>query len=317
MNNIQKARIAYTGPVLDNGEMDVRQLAPALIAFAEFVSNAVKATGGEQSIKVMLNQDSLNKGSFDITLILNMSLLEQAKLFMDNARTSGLDDLMAILGYIANAGGTVAAISSIFELILLIGKRKITKIKKKTADTSEIYLDDGTNIIVNINTIKVYLDVECRKSIEGVIKPLENTGISSFEIRNPLDITDKKPISTVDKTNAELFNAPPAKEIIEEVPTAQPQEMLVKLISINFEQGKWKVTDGTNPAIWVTITDDEFLNRVNRHELTFGKSDMLRIVYRHVQKIKNGILSSEYIVDKVLEVHPAPKQINIDFEYEE
>lgn len=93
--------------------------------------------------------------------------------------------------------------------------------------------------------------------------------------------------------------------------------MLVKLVTINFEQGKWKVTDGTNPAIWVTIADEAFLNQISNHEITFGSGDMLRIAYRHVQKLKNGVLSSEYIVDKVLEVRPAPKQIKLDFEYEE
>lgn len=66
MCNIQKARIAYAGPALTDGEMDVRELAPALIAFAEFVSNAGKAIGCERNIKVMLNQDSLNKGYFEV-----------------------------------------------------------------------------------------------------------------------------------------------------------------------------------------------------------------------------------------------------------
>ena len=63
MCSIKKARIAYAGPALTDGEMDVRELAPALIAFAEFVSNAGKAIGCEQNIKVMINQDTLNKGS--------------------------------------------------------------------------------------------------------------------------------------------------------------------------------------------------------------------------------------------------------------
>ena len=294
MCNIQKARIAYTGSALTDDEMDVRELAPALISFAEFVSNAGKAIGCERNIKVMLNQDSLNKGSFDITFILNMSILEQAKLIMDGSRATGLDDLMAVLGYVANTGGTVAAAKSVFELISVIGKKAMTKITKKSPNTSEIHLDDGTKIEVNINTLKVFLDVGCRKSIEGIIKPLETVGIDSFEVRNPKDKTDKKPVATVKKSEAELFKAPPAKEITEELPEPQPQEMLAKLVTINFEQGKWKVTDGTNPAIWVTIADEAFLNRIGNHELTFGSGDMLRIVYRHMQKLKNGILSSEY-----------------------
>lgn len=53
MCSIKKTRIAYAGPALTDGEMDVRELAPALIAFAEFVSNAGKAIGCEKNIKVI------------------------------------------------------------------------------------------------------------------------------------------------------------------------------------------------------------------------------------------------------------------------
>lgn len=317
MSNIQKARIAYAGPALTDGEMDVRELAPALISFAEFVSNAGKAIGCEQNIKVMLNQDSINKGSFDITFLLNMSIFEQAKLFVEGSKATGLDDLMAVLGYVANTGSAAIIIKNIFELIIRIGRRTLTKITKKSSDTSEIHLNDGTKIEVNINTLKVFLDVGCRKSIEGIVKPLESAGIDTFEIRNPADTNDKKPVAEVKKSEAELFKAPPAKEVVEEFPEAKPQEMFVKIVTVNFEQGKWKVSDGTNPAIWVTIADEQFIEKINNHEVTFGSGDMLRIIYRHVQKMKNGVLSAEYIVDKVLEVRPAPTQINLDFEYEE
>ena len=58
------------GPAIENGEMDVRDLAPALIAFADLVESVNNVLKGEQKIKVMLNQDSLQRGSFDITFIL-------------------------------------------------------------------------------------------------------------------------------------------------------------------------------------------------------------------------------------------------------
>ena len=73
----RKARIAYNGTAIENGEMDVRDLAPALIAFADLVESVNNVLDGEQSIKVMLNQDSLQRGSFDITFILNMGILDQ------------------------------------------------------------------------------------------------------------------------------------------------------------------------------------------------------------------------------------------------
>ena len=64
MCKMRKARIAYAGPALEDGTMDVRGLAPALIAFADLVKYASRAINLDKNIKVMLNQDSLKKGSF-------------------------------------------------------------------------------------------------------------------------------------------------------------------------------------------------------------------------------------------------------------
>lgn len=58
MNMSEKARIAYTGPALADGVMDIRELAPSLLAFAELIENANEALGKEQKIQVLLNQDS-------------------------------------------------------------------------------------------------------------------------------------------------------------------------------------------------------------------------------------------------------------------
>ena len=90
MCKMRKARIAYAGPALEDGTMDVRELAPALIAFADLVKYASRAINLDKNIKVMLNQDSLKKGSFDITFLLDTSLLDQAKLFMQGAADTGL-----------------------------------------------------------------------------------------------------------------------------------------------------------------------------------------------------------------------------------
>lgn len=313
MCNVKKARIAYVGEALTDGSMEVRELAPALISFAHFVSHAGKAMGCEREIKVMLNQDSINAGSFDITFILNMSILEQAKLFVEGSKSSGLDDLMTVIGYVANVGGAIG----VFELIRRIGSRAITAIKKKTPDVSAIYLNDGDVIDVNIKTLNVFLNAECRKDIEGIIKPLYKDGIGAFEIRNPLDKNDKRAISTVRECEKETFKAPPVEEMKADfLPATVNGEMLVRIISLNFEKGKWKVADVSNPPIWVTIADEEFMEKVSNHEITFGKGDLLRIAYRYVTSMKtDGNISAEYIVDKVMAIQQAPKQIKLDFEY--
>lgn len=72
MSDTAKARIAYVGTALENGEMEIRELVPALLAFSDLIENANRVLGGDRKIKVMLNQDSLKRGSFDITFLLDI-----------------------------------------------------------------------------------------------------------------------------------------------------------------------------------------------------------------------------------------------------
>ena len=86
--------------------------------------------------------------------------------------------------------------------------------------------------------------------------------------------------------------------------------MLARIVSVNFEQGKWRFTDGTN-SFWASVEDEEFLSRVDSRDVSFAKGDTLRIRYFIRQDLRAGRLSSEYIITKVLDLQPAPKQIKL------
>lgn len=111
----RKVRIAYNGPALSNGEMDVRDLAPALLAFADLVNKANTIIGGEHAVKVLLNQDSIQKGSFDVTMLLDMNVLDQARLLVGVANDNGLSELLTVLGWGETVvGATVPVVAGIF-----------------------------------------------------------------------------------------------------------------------------------------------------------------------------------------------------------
>jgi hypothetical protein len=308
----RKARIAYDGPIISEGEMDVRDLAPALIAFADLVEHASSVIGNEHKIKVMLNQDSIKKGSFDITLLLDINILEQAQLFMGMAKNNGIDDLMTILGWF---GGPTIICGGIFSLIKKIRGRKLKDIRHVDDKNAEIVLNDGDVIPVPNGILKVFLDVDCRVSIEKIVEPLKRPGIDKFELRDVADQGNKEPLETIDKKMVYAFAAPDsAGPDDEDMKPSPEQEMLAKIVSLNFANGKWKLTDGTN-NFWASIQDEEFNNKIERGEISFTNGDMLHVRFYLQQTVKQGSLSTEHIVTKVLELRKAPKQIKLDFDY--
>ncbi|MBQ6298706.1 MAG: hypothetical protein IJK81_13665 [Selenomonadaceae bacterium] len=321
MSNPVKARIAYVGSSLENGEMEIRELVPALLAFSDLVEHANRVLGGKQRIKVMLNQDSLKRGSFDITFLLEASIIEQAKIFFGFSPQISLETILLSLGW--SEFGKVAdvvtvstpVVGGVFWLIKKIRGKKIDRINHKN-DRVEITLNDGERILTDENTLKIFLDIKCRVSIEKIIEPVKREGIEAFELRNPESKNDDKPIERIRKDEASLFDAPAEEFPNEELKPSLEQEGIFKIVSVNFDDGKWKFNDGDS-SFWASMEDKGFNVRIKNREINFACGDMLAVKYFTQQRIRNGNLTKETTVIKVIKVMKQPEQITLNFAAEE
>ena len=306
MAEAQKIRIAYVGEALNNGAMDINDLAPALLAFANLVKRTNTVIGNEQAVRVLLKADAIRRGSFDITLLLDYSILEEAKLFMGLAEDTGLKDLMDVLGM------GITAKESIFWLIKLIGFKKIRKAEKK-ADKIQITLEDNRVINVTSNVYNVFVDFEARTLIEKVVMPVKKEGIQGFEIRNPEDYNDTTATVAVEKEAVACFDAP-ALETKVEPDIVYEQDMMLRIVSIVFdEKQKWRFSDG-EAVFWAKIDDEKFWKEINDGVLAFRKGDKLKVRCKVAQRIgENENLISERTITKVIKVIPKPTQIKLDF----
>ena len=306
MAEAQKVRIAYVGEALNNGAMEVNDLAPALLAFGNLIQRTNIVIGNERAVRVLLKADDIRRGSFDITLLLDYNLLEEAKLFMGLAEDTGLKDLMDVLGM------GITAKESIFWLIKLIGFKKIRKAEKQ-ADHVKIILEDNRVITVTQNVYNVFMDFEARTLIEKVVTPVKKEGIQGFEIRNPDDYSDSKPTVSVDKESVACFAAP-ALETKVEPDIVYEQDMMLRIVSIVFdEKQKWRFSDG-EAVFWAKIEDERFWKEINDGVLAFRKGDKLKVRCRVVQRIgENESLVSERTIINVIKVIPKPTQIKLDF----
>lgn len=308
MAETSKVRIAYTGEALENGAMDINDLAPALLAFAELVKRANVLVGNTQPVRLMLNADSIKRGSFDVTLELIYSGLDQIKLLMGAAEDIGLKALSDALGI----GATIK--EGVFWLIQAIGNKKILKVSETDDNKVAINLNDNSKIIINQNTYNVFMDHEARSSITKVIEPVKKEGIEGFEIRNPYNYEDKKPSFKVVKDDLQLYETPELETNV--VPeNIIEQEVLLKIVSLVFDEAqKWRFTDG-DTTFWAKVEDKDFWNSVNSSEQAFRNGDRLKAVCRIVQRIGvNGNIITERSIIKVIEVLPKPTQIKLKLE---
>ena len=308
MAEISKVRIAYTGEALENGAMDINDLAPALLAFADLVKRANVLVGNTQPVRLMLNADSIKRGSFDVTLELIYSGLDQIKLLMGAAEDIGLKALSDALGI----GATIK--EGVFWLIQAIGNKKILNVSETDDNKVAINLNDNSKIIINQNTYNVFMDHEARSSITKVMEPVKKEGIEGFEIRNPYNYEDKKPSFKVVKDDLQLYETPELETNV--VPeNIIEQEVLLKIVSLVFDEAqKWRFTDG-DTTFWAKVEDKDFWNSVNSSEQAFRNGDRLKAVCRIVQRIGvNGNIITERSIIKVIEVLPKPTQIKLKLE---
>lgn len=308
MAETSKVRIAYTGEALENGAMDINYLAPALLAFADLVKRANVLVGNTQPVRLMLNADSIKRGSFDVTLELIYSGLDQIKLLMGAAEDIGLKALSDALGI----GATIK--EGVFWLIQAIGNKKILNVSETDDNKVAINLNDNSKIIINQNTYNVFMDHEARSSITKVMEPVKKDGIDGFEIRNPYNYEDKKPSFKMVKDDLQLYETPELETNV--VPeNIIEQEVLLKIVSLVFDEAqKWRFTDG-DTTFWAKVEDKDFWNSVNSSEQAFRNGDRLKAVCRIVQRIgANGNIITERSIIKVIEVLPKPTQIKLKLE---
>ena len=74
--------ISYDGEAVRAGVMDVQDLAPALMAASTLLRKTNQVLNGDRSTIQLKVRSDFRKGSFDVNLIVDQSLIDQAKAFL-------------------------------------------------------------------------------------------------------------------------------------------------------------------------------------------------------------------------------------------
>jgi len=292
--------LVYDGPALQGHRMEVRALAPALLAMGDLIERTNALMNGDQA-KVAVNvHASFRQGSFGIDLDLVQSLWQKVIDFAGNRDVVGVAVLMGLLGLDAGDG-----MNGVVQIIRWLRGRGVTKIEP-IKNGNVRFIVDNESIDVEEKVYMLLQDYKIRKALQGVIAdPMEREGIES------VSVADKKATTVlehIDRKEARYFRAPdPEEELLQ----AEEYTATLQVLTLAFQDGnKWRFTEGGGNTYYADILDEEFVQRIRSNE-QFAKDDIIRALVRRTQRLTKDGLKAEYEVVKVLEHRSATPKVQM------
>lgn len=292
-SNIGELSLRYYGPALDvDHSLSVRDLAPALMNFAEAVDAAKQEIEPELNIELRVN--ATREGSFDIQFI-----LQQIGEYSQTSAGKGLEFLggigvSALLPYIVKK---IVNGIKVFLENRSHGKGKI--ISGNNPDDDDIFTEKKITI--------EYPDGYRMEAYESSMRIAHNprfinnagkafAGPTNAEGINGVKISSYDEFADVDASTAkDMAEWAPAENILKE----NNVTMYVQPLDAHFEPNKkWHVTDGT-ATYSVDVHDLDFINKVEKG-LRIGKLDRLKVTMHTVcVQEPSGKLKTTYSITRV------------------
>ena len=287
--------IIYSGRAVENGSMDVRTLAPALLALAEVYQESQRVLYPNET-RIALEVKATEHGSFEVHLVLSQSIIEQAQsLFTGDTTTS----VVNIIGLI---GGS-------YSLITFLKKIHLKLIRKTTElpdGMIKIELDDGSSFEIPKQVLTLSKSLAIRQSLQSFSESVNADGISTVSFRKNNEITVE-----INKDEVPAFSVP---DIDDDLISQYTIRQAFAIASLTFVDGnKWRLSDGER-TFYTTIEDKAFLENVSRDAISFSKHDYLECEMNVKQWNTEDGLKTEYVVQKVIKHIPASRPVQLPFE---
>jgi hypothetical protein len=283
--------VIYDGEDIANGTIDVRDLAPSLIAFADLI-DATTNTTFESSTRYSLRVKSdFKTGSFEVGLG-----IELAQIYKQLISLFGTPDAQAIASMMQILGITGAF--GLFQLIKKSKGKKPTKVSFERTERVTITFEGASPDTVDPWLYKLFQNFSVRKAVEKIVEPLNRDGIDVLKFRSESNQFE------IVKEEAQFFKAPADLE----GQSASFTDTRLVIVSPSFiRQNKWKFFDGAK-NFFATIQDEQFITAVQNGTEVFRKGDMLRVSLKTLQWMESGKLKIKYTVEEVFSHEPGQQQ---------
>lgn len=301
-----KTTIRYDGPALARHEMDVQDLAPALIALAEIVQIANKRFNGDTAeIRVLVDADTEQK-CFQLDLSLVQSLVDQAANFLGQKDVATAKDIAEWVGLTCSgavglftlcrrmsAGGPSAA-----GVTFRAGTASGTTIVHINGDHNEITVPSQTAALAN--------DPEVIKRVRSVVRPLAKPGYEDLKF-----VQGGRAVTEISKSEArDIENFSPTITVDGTSLSSSDIQGFVRIKAAQYEgTAKWsllwngRAISAEMPAAWVSDFQN---NRVEAPPNTVLEVTMTETV--RLDERGAAVGPANYVVTSVRAITPPPVQ---------
>lgn len=292
--------VAYTGEAVNDGTMDINELAPALLALSNLISEANRTLNNDDSkIEVRLSAH-FERGSFEMSLELIRDLPAQIKFLLFDSSYS-LNEILGAIGLFCTISG-----GTLIEFYRFIKGRKVTKVEKIDKDRLKVFINEESHE-VSFLAWRLFSSQKARRYVEGIVHPLKKDGVDGLDFR---DADNKQVIERITENEVEYFSEFAKSDELQEIVSSQ--ELMLQILKVNFERGlKWRFDDG-NAKFYADVVDEKFLDAVEAGRISFGYGDVILATVETKQQHVNGeIRNTTKSVVKVLRISKRAEQINL------
>ncbi|MDQ9030615.1 hypothetical protein [Acinetobacter nosocomialis] len=298
----EKFHVVYDGKALEGHLMDVRDLAPAMMAISDLLTHANKEINGDK-LEIQLNvKANFKTGCFGIEFVEHLSWVNQIKDLLVGPTATALANASGILGLVGFFGGATVGVIQIYKKLKGNPPVKI----EETVDHAKVFYTETEYLEVDKRALRLYRSKVIASDIEKMLEPLSKDGIDSFYVVK--EMLDENVELFIDKKEVEYFKFQDIDDHLSESIT----ETFLQIESISFkEKNKWRFNNGGS-TINASITDEVFLQKIDSGLLRFGKGDLLKVKLKTIQFLAHTKLKTEFEVMEVIE-HKTTKQEEFDF----